>query len=239
MARPRERDALDEADVEAVVDVAVKPFKPEVLAMGVDSVIQGFIKSLMPLFLVVNVEHLFSRCHVAVSIWELPREVFEWLDDGTLTAKKKEVVEVVICTVLWVIWRYRNDVVHVAGKLKRDIIFDVVREYAFLSFCNRQHRGLDQGRSAPNPLYCQIVFKFKRLVAVLAVDNTCDGVDAGVSEMLDVVDDGTVVGCPWKASEATKYNHNKTETSIAMQFKNYNAIIRSKFFQEIDFGTKH
>ncbi|KAL4575491.1 hypothetical protein LXL04_022336 [Taraxacum kok-saghyz] len=51
---------------------------------------------------------------------------------------KKAVIEVVVCTVFWVLWRFRNDMVHGAGKLNRNILFDVIREYSFLWFCNRQ-----------------------------------------------------------------------------------------------------
>ena len=84
-----------------------------------------------------NGVHIFSRCNVARSVWELvfrwlqlakegdfnPREMFCWLEDYRASANKKAVIEVVVCTVYWVLWRFRNDMVHGAGKMKRNILF--------------------------------------------------------------------------------------------------------------------
>ncbi|KAL4573594.1 hypothetical protein LXL04_020405 [Taraxacum kok-saghyz] len=80
-----------------------------------------------------HVGHLFGSCDVAVRIWDAvarwlqipsfayltPREVFARVDGSRINAKQKEVLEVVVCTVFWVIWQYRNDVVHDAGKLEK------------------------------------------------------------------------------------------------------------------------
>ena len=50
---------------------------------------------------------------------------------------RKESFETVVCTTYWLIWRFRNDVVHETRKLKKDALFDTIRELTFLWFSNR------------------------------------------------------------------------------------------------------
>ena len=76
-----------------------------------------------------SIHHLFGRCEVAVSIWSLvfrwlqipyravldPDELLGWVDGCRITVNQKHILEAVICTTFWVIWRFRNDVVHGGG----------------------------------------------------------------------------------------------------------------------------
>ncbi|KAL4583477.1 hypothetical protein LXL04_008050 [Taraxacum kok-saghyz] len=101
-----------------------------------------------------QIEHLFCLCEFAKCVWELlfrwlqipsfgavhPREFFQKMDECMLNVKQKIVVEVVICTGLWIIWRFRNDVVHGGRKMRKNVIFDLIRDYAFVWFCNRQRK---------------------------------------------------------------------------------------------------
>ncbi|KAL4573605.1 hypothetical protein LXL04_020416 [Taraxacum kok-saghyz] len=101
-----------------------------------------------------HVGHLFGSSDVAVRIWDVvarwlqmlsfayltPREVFARVDGSRINAKQKEVLEVVVYTVFWVIWRYRNDVVHDEGKIRKETIFYAIREFSFLWFCNRESK---------------------------------------------------------------------------------------------------
>ena len=46
-------------------------------------------------------------------------------------------MEVVCVTVMWVLWNYRNGMVFVDPKPKRDVLFDSVVSYSFNWICNR------------------------------------------------------------------------------------------------------
>ncbi|KAL4575854.1 hypothetical protein LXL04_011941 [Taraxacum kok-saghyz] len=75
---------------------------------------------------VETMEHLFFNCPVAIDVWALVvrwlsvqpvnvrdiGDLFDWLDSTNLNAKKRKVTEAVVATTLWMLWRYRNDVVY-------------------------------------------------------------------------------------------------------------------------------
>ena len=70
--------------------------------------------------------HLFCDCGVAKQVWEAilkwlgiphfrllaPGDAFDWVDECALGNNRKHVINAVVCTTFWVLWRYRNDVVH-------------------------------------------------------------------------------------------------------------------------------
>ena len=58
--------------------------------------------------------------------------LFVWFDSLTMVANKKILVEVVVCNTLWMLWRYRNDVVHEAKMMRKSLLVDSIRE---ISFC--------------------------------------------------------------------------------------------------------
>ncbi|KAL4566392.1 hypothetical protein LXL04_030507 [Taraxacum kok-saghyz] len=74
--------------------------------------------------------HIFSRCDVARSLWYLilrwlymgnvevsdPDSMYEWVDAVKVNAMKKKVLETIVCTTYWFLWRLRNDIVHEARK---------------------------------------------------------------------------------------------------------------------------
>ena len=66
-----------------------------------------------------------------------PGELFAWIDRYRINANRRKVIEAVVCTTLWMVWRYRNDVVHDAGKMKNDMLVDSIKEFSFLWFSNR------------------------------------------------------------------------------------------------------
>ncbi|KAL4583572.1 hypothetical protein LXL04_008150 [Taraxacum kok-saghyz] len=77
--------------------------------------------------------HLFCGCEVARNIWDgvfrslglapfgdlHPKEVFRQMETCRLTLNQKKALEVVMCAVWWLIWRYRNDVVHDNRKMRK------------------------------------------------------------------------------------------------------------------------
>ncbi|KAL4565983.1 hypothetical protein LXL04_030092 [Taraxacum kok-saghyz] len=58
--------------------------------------------------------------------------LFEWIDSSNLNDKKRKVLEAVVDTTLWMVWRYRNDVVFEGKMIRKSFIFDYVREFSFL-----------------------------------------------------------------------------------------------------------
>lgn len=101
-----------------------------------------------------DVEHLFFLCEVAIKMWEL---IFKWLDvqcgnfrnhielfhkldSMKMPAIKKQVLQVVGCTSLWFLWKYRNDVVHDSKKIQKSMIIDGIQEFSFRWFSTRQKK---------------------------------------------------------------------------------------------------
>ena len=117
-----------------------------------------------------NVEHLFFLCEVAVKMWELickwldiqigiignPNELFYKMDLMKMPVIKKQVLQVVGCTSLWFLWKYRNDVVHDLKKIKKSMIIDGIQEFSFRWFSTRQKKvKANWGEWIHNPMMYQ------------------------------------------------------------------------------------
>ena len=103
-----------------------------------------------------TIEHLFFQCNVADAVWHLVYNwlqvqigvvhdvaaLFDWVDGMQVDARKRKMVDVVVCTTLWFLWRFRNDVVHEAGLIRKSVLFDSIREFSFCWVSNRQKRLL-------------------------------------------------------------------------------------------------
>ena len=92
-----------------------------------------------------NVNHVFVRCELASQVWD---RIFRWLDmvqpiflsiadiidrivSMQCSLKCKKVLEAIILTSMWVIWKYRNNNLFGSVKMKRSSIFDVIVSKAF------------------------------------------------------------------------------------------------------------
>ncbi|KAL4567247.1 hypothetical protein LXL04_022824 [Taraxacum kok-saghyz] len=78
-----------------------------------------------------NLMHLFRRCEVAARTWEAlfkwsdiqvsnfrdPNELLKNVGELKLNGNKKRVIEAIVCTDMWFIRKYRNDVAHVSCRL--------------------------------------------------------------------------------------------------------------------------
>ncbi|KAL4582801.1 hypothetical protein LXL04_007360 [Taraxacum kok-saghyz] len=98
--------------------------------------------------------HVFARCEVAKTLWVLilrwmqvgevavhdPASLFAWVDAVKINGTKKSVLESIVCTTCWFIWRLRNDIVHAARMMRRDVLFDFIREFSFVWFSSRLKR---------------------------------------------------------------------------------------------------
>nr|GEX31625.1 RNA-directed DNA polymerase, eukaryota, reverse transcriptase zinc-binding domain protein [Tanacetum cinerariifolium] len=89
--------------------------------------------------------HLFIGCEVANSTWVaigvwielVPMGVlsvvglFSWLDSLNFNSKKKNLIEAVFFTTIWMLWRLRNDMAFGNNKIRKDRIMEssATREY--------------------------------------------------------------------------------------------------------------
>ncbi|PWA87711.1 RNA-directed DNA polymerase, eukaryota, Reverse transcriptase zinc-binding domain protein [Artemisia annua] len=80
-----------------------------------------------------NVNHVFVRCELASQVWD---RIFRWLDmvqpiflsiadimdwivSMNCSLKRKKVLEAIILTAMWVIWKYRNNNLFGSVNMKR------------------------------------------------------------------------------------------------------------------------
>ena len=127
------------------------PTRERLSARGIE------IESIMCLICGLTSEHLlhlFCQCQVATTIWDhifswlqmpsfgvlSPKDTFGWVEECRLRTNQKKVLEVVVCAALWIMWRYRNDVIHDSRKMRKGIILDCIKEFSFVWFRNRQHK---------------------------------------------------------------------------------------------------
>ncbi|KAL4577803.1 hypothetical protein LXL04_013917 [Taraxacum kok-saghyz] len=98
-----------------------------------------------------TVDHVFWRCAIAKDIWmKMFRwlqilsvnvfhlgELFEWVDGCRGSTNRRKVIEALVCITLWMIWRFRNDVVHEARNMRKDMLVDNIKEIVFVWIINR------------------------------------------------------------------------------------------------------
>jgi len=97
---------------------------------------------------------VFLNCDVAAQLWntiakwlDLPFPLFidlvelkTWVDLVSLSKWKKKVVEVIVMTMVWMLWRYRNCVVFQNNSMKKSDIFDMIVVLSFDWFSNRNRK---------------------------------------------------------------------------------------------------
>ncbi|PWA95764.1 reverse transcriptase zinc-binding domain-containing protein [Artemisia annua] len=90
--------------------------------------------------------HLFWTCDLASAIWDLifkwvdhypnavssSTEVFSWLDNLNIRASRKLELESIIGVVVWVIWKFRNQLVFGKMDWHQKDLFDNITSYSFL-----------------------------------------------------------------------------------------------------------
>ena len=75
---------------------------------------------------------MFKWLDIQVSNFRDPSEFLKSVGDLKLNKKKKRVIEAIVCTSLWFLWKYRNDVVHGNGKIRQSSIVESIQEYSYL-----------------------------------------------------------------------------------------------------------
>ncbi|XP_071709071.1 uncharacterized protein [Rutidosis leptorrhynchoides] len=91
------------------------------------------------------VDHIFFECPLALDLWSKIRgwvdlnipispswaSWFDWYNNMRLTADAKIKLYVIVGATLWHIWRFRNSVLYGSPRLKKDILFDSIRNFSF------------------------------------------------------------------------------------------------------------
>ena len=101
-----------------------------------------------------NISSFFRTCDLASTIWDLTfkwvdlypnavsslTEVFSWLDNMNIRASRKLVLESIIGVVVWVIWKFRNQLVFGKMDWHQKDLFDHITSYSFLWFYSRNRK---------------------------------------------------------------------------------------------------
>ena len=100
-------------------------------------------------------DHVFSRCEVATSTWRAVfrwlqlsavtmgtiNDTMQWVDSCGMSEKKKQVIEAVCLTTVWILWNFRNAFIFKNQELRKECIVDSIKEFAFLWICNRRKKS--------------------------------------------------------------------------------------------------
>ncbi|GKA27514.1 RNA-directed DNA polymerase, eukaryota, reverse transcriptase zinc-binding domain protein [Tanacetum coccineum] len=97
-------------------------------------------------------EHIFFACEMAAQIWHMIRiwcnidlatpsycDWRQWLDSVTGSHIKKKHLFVIIVTMFWIVWKYRNDPTFNSHHLRKSDIYDHIRlcSFTWLKFRGR------------------------------------------------------------------------------------------------------
>ncbi|XP_076954732.1 uncharacterized protein LOC143629309 [Bidens hawaiensis] len=97
---------------------------------------------------VKTLDHAFGGCLQVGKIWDAigrwvnvvfpsnkgPESIVEWLDSARWLKKKKDVVEEIVITTWWFIWRTRNEVIFGSVEGYRDLIIYSIVLVSFYGF---------------------------------------------------------------------------------------------------------
>ena len=90
-------------------------------------------------------DHIFFSCDMAVQVWHRVRvwcdgvvpqlvslsHLSEWLINWSVSNDKRDRMYVISATLLWTIWRYRNNIVFNSQSMRKSDIFDCIRLFSF------------------------------------------------------------------------------------------------------------
>ena len=116
-----------------------------------------------------DVSHVFVRCEVACHTWEiifrwfgistpifvLIDDIMDWVDSVQLSHNRRKILEAVMLTTMWVIWKFRNNKVFGDLKMKRSTIFDFIVANAF-EWCSSRSKVCSKNWTLwlQNPMLC-------------------------------------------------------------------------------------
>ncbi|XP_071739663.1 uncharacterized protein [Rutidosis leptorrhynchoides] len=97
--------------------------------------------------------HLFFSCNIAAELWANVRvwtccnmptftsweDIHCWIEGLNKSNMKKDIILVIVVTLLWIIWRFRNGIVFDEPSFTRSSIFDVTRLFSYRWLKNRGH----------------------------------------------------------------------------------------------------
>ncbi|PWA35349.1 hypothetical protein CTI12_AA610320 [Artemisia annua] len=92
-----------------------------------------------------DVQHVIFKCDVAVEVWKkvatwLDLQILaiddismmlDWVEASISDAKKRKVVGVIIYTTIWMLWRFKNNIVFQDPKMKKSHIYENIIIHSF------------------------------------------------------------------------------------------------------------
>ncbi|GKC37449.1 RNA-directed DNA polymerase, eukaryota [Tanacetum coccineum] len=104
-----------------------------------------------------DVSHIFVTCEVTFCIWDRVfrwldtsrpvfsniEDIFTWIDSLTIRLNRRKVLDAILVTVLWVIWRYWNNKIFGLVKMNRSNIFDDVISIVF-EWCSSRSKDFSK-----------------------------------------------------------------------------------------------
>ncbi|GJW11158.1 RNA-directed DNA polymerase, eukaryota [Tanacetum coccineum] len=127
---------------------------------------------------VETVNHIFFSCNMAKDLWylfakwweiDIPvcaniSEWFIWLDDLRVSSKVRLIIESVGDTLLWFIWKFRNDLIFSSSPLKKSMLWDLIVAHSFLWISSRNPKWEEEPRAG-------VAFAKKRIVGASGADH--------------------------------------------------------------------
>nr|KAJ0227224.1 hypothetical protein LSAT_V11C100001870 [Lactuca sativa] len=68
------------------------------------------------------------------------QDIFDWLDMVSLSRERKTALESIIQTVIWVMWRFRNDIIFCEVVSSKVFIFDDIVNMSYNWFVHRNNK---------------------------------------------------------------------------------------------------
>ncbi|XP_071729329.1 uncharacterized protein [Rutidosis leptorrhynchoides] len=115
-----------------------------------------------------SIEHVFFRYPIAIDVWrkvelwldldrDIPhfiswQELVSWIDDLSVIADSKNKILVIFATTLWTLWKLRNSVLFGPSPLRKNELFDFIRDMSFNWYCNRGRKRISWNVWLQKPL---------------------------------------------------------------------------------------
>ena len=99
--------------------------------------------------------HLFGQCKVAIETWN---GIFKWwnltdrhfsctadvvnlADHSNMSAQYSPILDAVVQTTIWVLWRFRNESTFGSKRQKKELIVNDIKLYSFTWISSRRRKG--------------------------------------------------------------------------------------------------
>ncbi|XP_071714472.1 uncharacterized protein [Rutidosis leptorrhynchoides] len=143
-------------------------------------------------FSVESTEHVLFECPIASQVWsrvqlwtnaDMPHfcswnQGLAWLNNWNFTARVKDHMFIIMAAYLWIMWRYRNNVIFGENKMKKADLFDSICNFSFNWIRYRSKCNISKNDWLCKPFYLPLVPIDEMKAAYKLVKTTMDGLSA-------------------------------------------------------------